>query len=187
VRVKNNLTMVSALINLKDSEIENDLSDLKHRIDVIKLVHEKLHQHNDIEHIEVKEYFQELLESMFYSTSKWTVQIINNIADVSIPTKTAIPLGLVVNEIATNAVKYGFTDNEEARFSVDMRKDNDGTHYVLTLTNTGNPFPEKTGLANPETMGLQLISNLIDQLNGTIELQKKPNPVFTIRFPIGDE
>ena len=74
-RVKNNLAMVSSLISLKDSEIENDLSDLKHRIDVIKLVHEKLHQHNDVEHIEVKEYFQELLESIFYSTSRWTVQI----------------------------------------------------------------------------------------------------------------
>jgi len=186
-RLKNNLAMVSSLINLKDSEIENDLSDLKHRVDVIKLVHEKLHQHNDIEHIEVKEYFQELLESIFYSTSRCTVQIINTIEDVSIPTKTAIPLGLVVNEIATNAIKYGFTDNEKARFSVDMRKDSDSKHYFLTLSNTGNPFPEEIGLGNSETMGLQLISSLVDQLNGTIELQKKPHPVFTIRFSVGEK
>ncbi|MDZ7793231.1 MAG: PAS domain S-box protein [Spirochaetia bacterium] len=186
-RVKNNLAMVSSLINLKDSETESDLSDLKHRIDVIKLVHEKLHQHNDVEHIEVKEYFQELLESIFYSTSRWTVQITNTIEDVSIPTKTAIPLGLVVNEIATNAVKYGFTEYEEAQFSVDMRKDTDSKHYTLTLSNTGNPFPEEIELENPETMGLQLVSTLVAQLNGTIELQKTPNPVFTIRFPIGEE
>ncbi|MFP4444379.1 MAG: sensor histidine kinase, partial [Spirochaetia bacterium] len=186
-RVKNNFNMVSSLISLKEGETDYDLSDLKHRIDVIKLVHEKLHQQNDIEHIALKEYFQELLESIFYSTSRWTVQIINNIEDVSIPQKAAIPLGLVVNEIATNAVKYGFTNNEEARFSVDMMKDSDGKHYSLTLSNTGNPFPEEIGLENPETMGLQLVSSLVAQLNGTIELQKKPNPVFTIRFPIREE
>jgi len=184
-RVKNNLAMVSSLINLKESETESDFSDLKSRIDVIKLVHEKLYQHNDIEHIEVKEYFQELLEAMFYSTSRWTVKIINNVEDISIPTKTAIPLGLVVNEIATNAVKYGFTDYKEARFSIDMRKDTGRKYYTLTLSNTGNPFPEEIGLENPETMGLQLISTLVAQLNGTVKLKKKPIPVFTIRFPIG--
>src|SRR6056297_3121901 len=186
-RVKNNLAMVSSLINLKDSEIESDLSDLKSRIDVIKLVHEKLHQHNDVEHIEVKEYFQELLESIFYSTSRGTVQIINNAEDISILTKIAIPLGLLVNEIATNAIKYGFNDNEEARFSVDMRKEADRKHYILTLSNSGNPFPEKIELESPETMGLQLVSTLVAQLNGTIKLKKKPNPVFTIRFPLGEE
>ncbi len=183
-RVKNNLAMVSSLISLKDSEIDYDLSDLKHRIDIIKLVHEKLHQHNDIEHIEVKEYFQELLEAIFYSSSRQSVQIINKVEDVSIPTKGAIPLGLVVNEIATNALKYGFTDHQEARFSVDMRKDSDSKHYILSLSNTGNPFPDEIGLENPETMGLQLISILVSQLKGTIELQKSPHPVFTIRFPV---
>ena len=183
-RVKNNLAMVSSLISLKDSEIENDLSDLKHRIAVIQLVHEKLHHHNEVKHIEVKDYFQELLESIFYSTSRLTVQIVNTVEDIRIPTKTVIPLGLVVNETATNAVKYGFTDTEEARFSVDMRKDSDSKHYLLTLSNTGNPFPQALGLENPETLGLQLVSSLVAQLSGTIELQKKPHPVFIIRFPI---
>jgi len=92
----------------------------------------------------------------------------------------------VINEIATNAIKYGFT-SEEARFSVNMKKDAESKHYILTLSNTGNPFPEEIGLENPETMGLQLISSLVAQLNGTVELQKNPNPVFTIRFPIEEE
>jgi two-component sensor histidine kinase len=186
-RVKNNLAMVSSLISLKDSETDEDLSDLKHRIDVIKLVHEKLHQQNNVEHINVKVYFQELLESIFSSTSECDVDLINNVEEVSLPAKTTIPLGLIVNEIATNAIKYGFTPDKEARFTMKMTKDSTNKQYILTLSNTGNPFPEDIGLENPETMGLQLVSTLVDQIDGTIELQKKPNPVFTIRFPIGEE
>jgi two-component sensor histidine kinase len=135
----------------------------------------------------VKEYFQELLESLFNSTSELDVEIVNKIEDISIPTKTAISLGLVVNEIATNAMKYGFTSDEEARFTIEMTRDSKNTQYILTLSNTGHPFSDDIGLENPETMGLQLVSTLVRQINGTIELQKKPSPVFTIRFPLGEE
>jgi len=183
-RVKNNLAMVSSLISLKDLETEDNLSDLKNRIDSIKLVHEKLHQYDDLDRIEVKEYFQELLESIFSSTADRKVNIVNNIEDVNIHTETVIPLGLVVNEIATNAIKYGFTSDEEARFTIALAKEKGANEYTLTLSNSGKSFPEEIGLENPETMGLQLVSTLIYQLRGTIELQKNPFPIFTIRFPL---
>ena len=186
-RVKNNLAMVSSLISLKGSEIEVDLSDLTHRIDAIKLVHDKLHQYNEVERIDVREYFQELLEAIFSSTANRNVHIVNNIEKVSIHPRTAVPLGIVINEIATNALKYGFTDDEEARFAVEMRKDSDSKDYILTLSNTGVAFPDEIGLENADTMGLQLVSSLVKQLSGTVELQKKPSPVFTIRFPAGEE
>ncbi|MDZ7795323.1 MAG: PAS domain S-box protein [Spirochaetia bacterium] len=186
-RTKNNLNMISSLISLKESEIENDLSDLRQRMEIIKLVHEKLHQQDDIGQIEVKEYFQDILESIFYSTSSRTVQIINKVEDVYIPTKTAISLGLVINEIATNAIKHGFSEREEAVFTIEMKKDTQNTQYELTLSNTGNPFPEDIEIESTDTLGLQLINSLVAQLDGTIDLQKKPNPVFTIRFPIEEE
>ena len=179
--------MVSSLISLKDGEIDYDLSDLKYRIDAIRLIHEKLHQYGHIEQIKANEYIQEILESIFSSFATQKVNIVNNSEDVNLHPRTLVPLGIVINEIATNAVKYGFTDHEEARFSVDMEKDSESKHYILTLSNTGNPFPEEIGLENPETMGLQLIYSLVAQLDGTIELQKKPNPVFTIRFPIREQ
>jgi len=186
-RVKNNLAMVSSLISLKEIDTESNLSDLRNKIEVIKSIHEKLYQQNEVGHIDIKEYLHELLEYIFSSFSGKKVDIDNNIEDMSIPTQSAIPLGLIVNEIATNAIKYGFTDYEEARFSVDMKEDSDREYYVLTLSNTGNPFPEEIGLDNPDTMGLQLISTLVAQLKGTIDLQKKPNPVFTITFPMEKE
>ena len=102
---------------------------------------------------------------------------------ISLPTRTAIPLGFIVNEIATNAVKHGFTDNEEPRFKIDLTTDKADNCTVVTLANTGKPFPEDIDLDNPETLGLQLITALVDQLHGTLELQRKPHPVFTITFP----
>ncbi|MDZ7795471.1 MAG: PAS domain-containing protein [Spirochaetia bacterium] len=185
-RVKNNLAMVSSLISLKNSETEFDLSDLKKRIEVISLVHEKLHQHNEVDRIEVKDYFQKLLEAVFYSTADRDVHIVNTIEQTIIPTKTAMPLGLLVNEIATNAIKYGFTPGEEARFTVSLTKDEENGQHILTLSNTGNPFPEEIKLEHPETLGLQLVSTLVQQIKGTIEVQKQPYPVFTVRFPLED-
>jgi len=190
-RVKNNLNMVSSLISLKDSETEYDLSDIKHQIDAIALVHEKIHQSNDIERVKVHEYIQELLETVFSSFTSQQVNIVNNIDDISMPTRNAIILGLVINEIATNAIKYGFNydsnrDKKEC-FTVSLTEDKQNRQYTLTLSNTGPPFPEEISLKNPGTLGLQLICSLVDQLNGSIKLQRKPYPIFTIEFPMEDD
>lgn len=182
-RIKNNLSMVSSLISLKDAEIEEDLSDLKHRIDAIRLVHEKLQQYKHIDRIEVRDYFQELLETLFASTTDRDVHIINSIERVTISPKTAIALGLIINEIATNAVKYGF-NSEEARFTVGLVKENANYLYNLSLSNSGNPFPDEIDIENTETSGMQLISILVNQLEGSLELEKRPSPKFTIRFPV---
>ncbi|MDZ7792375.1 MAG: PAS domain S-box protein [Spirochaetia bacterium] len=117
-RVKNNLNMVSSLISLKDVEIDYDLSDLKNRIDAIRLVHEKLHQSGEVEQIKANEYTYEILESVFSSFSDREVAVVSTVENINLKPKTLVPLGIVINEIATNAVKYGFTDTEEARFSV---------------------------------------------------------------------
>ncbi|MCF7947622.1 MAG: PAS domain S-box protein [Spirochaetia bacterium] len=182
-RVKNNLSMVSSLISLKDSEIEADLSDLKHRIHAIQLVHEKLQHHTELDRIEVREYFQELLQTIFSFSTDRNVRIVNKIEELSIPTKTAISLGLIANEIATNAIKYGFT-SEEAIFTVGLTEDKYNQFHILSLSNSGNPFPEDIDIENTETSGLKLISILVRQLEGTLELEKKPSPKFTIRFPV---
>jgi PAS domain S-box-containing protein len=182
-RVKNNLAMISSLIHLKDSTLgdEVDLSDIARQIDAIKIVHEKLYQGEEITHINFGEYVQELLSTVFSFDAK-TITIENTIEEIYVRTKTAIPLGLIINEIATNAIKHGFT-SEEARFTIDMHVDEPQIQYVLTISNTGKPFPEEIDMETPETLGLQLIQALVTQIEGTIELQKQPYPVFTIRFP----
>lgn len=182
-RIKNNLLMISSLINLKDAALgaQADLSDIKHQIDAIRLIHEKLFQTEEITRIDFKSYIQELLSTVF-SFSERPVRIDNTIGDVYLETKKAIPLGLIINEIATNAVKHGFT-GEESRFIADLKEDTAADQYILTLANTGKPFPEHIDIENPDTLGLRLIAALVEQLNGSLELQRSPHPVFTIIFP----
>ena len=175
--------MVSSLISLKDAEIEDDLSDLKHRVDAIRLVHEKLQQYKNIDRIEVRDYFQEILETLFASSTDRDVHIVNTIERVTISTKTAIALGLIINEMATNAVKYGFNSVEKALFTMSLVQDTENQLYNLSLSNSGNPFPDEIDIEKTETSGLQLISILVHQLEGSLELEKQPSPKFTIRFP----
>jgi two-component sensor histidine kinase len=185
-RVKNNLAIISSLINLKNSALGEsvDLSDIKHQIDAVRIVHDKLYKSSDVTYIEVRDYLQDLLWTVFSSFAAMTVEIVNRVKNIKMPTRKAVPVGLITNEIATNAIKYGFTGDEDARFTVELEEAPEGGEYVLILSNTGNPFPEDIDLDNPETLGLRLISALVTQLDGTIELQRKPNPRFTIRFPV---
>ena len=132
--------------------------------------------------IDCRDYIGDLLNSVFSSFSRLPVRIEANIDAVSIPTKTAMSLGLIVNEIATNAIKHGFNEKEAAVFSVNMKEDKENNRYELTLSNTGNPFPKDIDVENPQTLGLRLISALTAQLGGTVELRREPHPVFAIRF-----
>lgn len=184
-RVKNNLAIISSLIGLKNSALGNtvDLTDIKGQIDAIQIVHEILYKSNEVRSIEIHNYFRELLSTVFSSFSSVPVEIVNNTENRKLPTKTAISLGLIVNELATNAIKYGFTGNEKARFTVEMSVDDSADEYILSVSNSGGPFPEGIDLDNPETLGLRLVSALTAQLEGTIELQREPHPIFTIRFP----
>jgi PAS domain S-box-containing protein len=188
-RVKNNLAMISSLISLKNGALseQEDLSDVRHQIDAIRIVHEILFHSEDISHIDIRQYGQEILETIFSSFTTRKVRVENEIDCYSLRTKTAVPLGLIINELATNAIKHGFTDDQEAVFTVRLQKENDDGRFVFTLSNSGRPFPEEVDLHSPDTLGLQLLSTLVGQLNGTIELSKQPSPTFTIRFQAQEE
>lgn len=183
-RVKNNLLMVSSLIDLKNSETEADLSDIHYQIKAISLIHEKLYQTGNTTEVDCRNYFDDLLSSIFSSFSSQPVRIEENIDDISIPAKQVLPLGLIINEIATNAIKHGFNDKEEAIFSIKMVKDHKKNGYELTLSNTGNSFPEDIEPEDTETLGLRLITVLVAQIDGKLDLKRRPFPVFTITFQL---
>ena len=184
-RVKNNLSMISSLISLKESTTDRpeEYSDIRSQIDAIRIVHDKLHKSSGVRRINFAEYAEELLDTVFSHFVDGQVRVENRIEQGSLPTETAIPLGLLINEVATNAIKHGFRTGEEARFTVELRKDEASGWYTLLLSNSGNPFPEEKGLDAPETLGLRLIASLAEQLGGSVELVKRPQPVFTITFP----
>ncbi len=185
-RVKNNLAMVSSLLSLKDNALGSsvDLSDLKHRVDTIRIIHEKLNYSEDYATVQLRDYVQDILESIFSSFTDQQVQIQNKTEEIDVSTKVAIPLGLITNEIATNAMKYGFHEGEQPVFTVDFQQHPEQHSYTFTLSNSGAAFPEEIDIATSETLGLKLVSTLVLQLQGSIQLQRSPQPVFTIQFPM---
>jgi two-component sensor histidine kinase len=183
-RVKNNLLMISSLINLKDQALGDsvDISDLARQVDAIRVIHERLSPTDDITRIRIKDYIEELIDSVFPADFT-NIHIKKCIEPVSLHSRKVVPLGLIINEIATNALKHGFVNNRQGEFLVEFKKMPSKDRYVLTISNTGIPFPKQINLENAETLGLRLISGLVDQLQGTLELQREPHPVFTITFP----
>jgi len=184
-RTKNNLIMVSSLVRLKNSASEEpvDLSDLEHQINAIRLVHEKLCYTESTSHIDIGEYLHDLLATIF-TISNSEVTVVNWVEETILETRRALPIGLIVNEIATNAIKYGFQQNYEKVFSISMKKDEEKNTFTLTISHTGIPFPEEIDLERPKTLGLKLISILVKEIDGVCELTRSPSPAFEIRFPI---
>jgi two-component sensor histidine kinase len=187
-RVKNNLHMISSLISLKDTALGEaaDLSDIKHRIDAIQTVYQQLSQTGDFTHIELRDYIQAVLSSVFSNTG-YDIEIENGIEEIELASKKAVALALITNEIATNAVKYGFVKGEKAKFSVSLYENTEEHQYVYILSNSGNPFSDDIDFEETDSLGLSLLRGLVAQLDGTVELRKSPSPVFTIRFPMEDE
>jgi two-component system sensor kinase len=184
-RIKNNLALVTSLIGTKDAALgeEVDLSDLKSRIEAIRIVHDRLFHTEEVRRIDLRGYLEDLLATIFSSMTRRDVKLETNIEPVSIETKTAIPLGLIVNEVATNAIKHGFAADMEARFNVVLSSAANGDGYVLMLANSGRPFPEDVDLNNTESLGLKLVPLLADQIGGTVDLDREPSARFTVRFP----
>lgn len=183
-RVKNNLLMISSLIKLKDQSLgsEVDLSDISRQIDAISIVHEKLLKSSYITHINLKDYLSDLLNTVF-SFCKERVTVEMDMEEFNIDTRSGVALGLVVNEIATNAVKYGFPGKKDPVFSITLKDVPAAGEYTIILANNGAPFPETVEFDSPDTLGLRLISGLIQQLQGSISLKRSPHPEYTIRFP----
>ena len=182
-RVKNNLSMVSSLLSLKQSGLGEsaDLSDIRSQIDAIRIVHEKLHQGETEGRIDLKEYLQELLSTVFTSFASREIHVESRVPEIHVGSDTAAPLGLMVNELATNAIQHGFDDEAEPWFRLVMEPA--GDDCTLTVSNSGRPFPEEVDLENPNRLGLQLVQALAGQLGGSVTLAQRSPATFELRFP----
>ena len=184
-RVKNNLFMISSLLNLKSSETGDEglFSDVQNQIKAIRLVHEKLYQTDDVSQIDFGSYTRDLLESIFTTFTAKPVHLENRTGRFMVSTKSAVTLGLIVNEVATNAIKHGFTEEEEGVFTIEVRREKSAGKIVLLLANSGRRFPDGVDFYNADSLGLRLIHALVAQLGGTVELERDPITTFIIKFP----
>lgn len=159
-RTKNNLTLIASLIRLKQRNLEGvDLSDLINRIEAIQVVYEKLHLLGSVAEVDFRDYAVDLLRRIFASMGRRPVTIVEEIDSVSLGVSDAIPVGLIINEIATNAVKYGFATTEDPVFTI--RFTHDREQWQLTLANNGPPISEEAGIEMPTSMGFRIVDSTL--------------------------
>ncbi len=173
-RVKNNLQTISSLLslqsrNIADKEVKSLLKSSQNRIISMAMIHEILYMREDLSKIEYKSYVQELAEYLIRSvkgtSSNITLDI--DIPEVKLNIDTAIPLGLIINETVTNALKYGIIDENKGEICIKLRK-GDANEFLLNIGDDGIGFAENLTYKNSKSLGLKLIHNLVRQLQGSI-------------------
>ncbi len=187
-RVKNNLAMVSSIINLQMGESENEevldsLNDLRSRIESISMVHAKLFQGKDLNNISLDEYITDLvgnlIDSLVYDGKTVAADI--SIPEVEIDFDRAVPLGIVFTELTTNALKYAFKDRETGMISITYLEKDDEVEIVFADNGIG--LSSDFSVEEAESLGFNLIISLVMQLNGSISVENKNGAVFTITLP----
>ena len=184
-RVKNNLQIISTLLSLQSSKsgkinVEDLYMESQNRIQSIALIHEKLYQSDDLAHINFEAYVKDLVSDLFdsYGVNSSRIKLNLNIEEVTMGIETAIPCGLIINELVSNSLKHGFSSSETGQINVELRKDGE---YSLIISDTGSPFPEEMDIISNDTLGLELIKNLVIQLDAKLTF-KRDIKEFTIIF-----
>ena len=187
-RVGNNLMVLSSLIRLKEHETNGDghLAEVRHQIEAIQGAHE-LMRISGGQMVDMRSYLETLLKSISTTLDGTSVAIDLLASDITLLADQAVSVGLIVNELALNAIKHGFADTDQPRFSIRLEKANDGSHYYVEVHNSGAPIPDDVAVASPESLGLRIVSCCVDELQGGFELEKAPHPVYRIRFPATEE
>jgi two-component sensor histidine kinase len=187
-RVKNNLQVVSSLLNLqsgyiRDKEALEMFKESQNRVKSMALIHEKLYQSKDLSRVNFADYIQILLAHLFYSyaINSRTITLKINVGDVLLGIETAIPCGLIINELVSNSLKHAFPAGKQGEIRIDLHSDNN--RFRLIVGDTGVGFPKDLDFRNTGTLGLELVDTLTDQLGGTIELHSNGGTECKIIFP----
>ena len=186
-RVKNNLQIISTLLTLQSSQSKkNNVNDLyresQNRIQSIALIHENLYHSEDLAHINFEAYAKGLITDLFdsYGVDASKIKLNLQIEEVTLGIETAIPCGLILNELVSNSLKHGFNNNETGLISVVLHKLNNG-EYALNVSDNGAPFLNGLDVLSNDSLGLELIKNLVDQLDASLSFNKD-NKEFKIIF-----
>jgi len=177
-RVKNNLQVVSSLVNLKSSTIPAfDATDIQNRIRAMSLVHEILYGRGALAAVRFDAYITSLAEELFDIYGKPNVRLEQELEAVEVETDRAVSLGILVNELLTNALKHAFPGERPGSVHIAVRKLAEARELVISDDGVG--LPEST----PEdTLGLVLVDNLVEQINASLSVTRDGGTTYTITF-----
>ncbi len=187
-RVKNNLQVVSSMLGLQarslsDEETRIALRESQHRIQSMALLHECLYQSDDLARIDFANYLEKLTDQLFHSYGPTDhVTLRTKLAPLQLDMDAAVPCGLIVNELLSNTLKYGFPNNRSGEVRVELAQA--GPNSVkMTVADNGVGLPADIDWHASRTLGLRLVRTLAQQLHAVVELNRKNGVAFSITFP----
>ncbi|HVP95391.1 MAG TPA: histidine kinase dimerization/phosphoacceptor domain -containing protein [Methanoregulaceae archaeon] len=189
-RVKNNLQVVSALIELqihymKDINSINTLRDSQNRIRTMALIHETLYRSHDLARVEFPTYIKKLVNALFdsYNVKEETISMVYHIDPIELDVDTAVHCGLIINELVSNSFKHAFPEGRKGEIAIEFYQQE--TTYFLNYRDNGIGIPEGIDFQTTESLGLKLLNLLVtEQLEGRIETIRENGTRYTITFPV---
>lgn len=185
-RIKNNFQTIASLLelqskNIKDEGMKEILKEGQNRINSMSLIHHRLYQNEEITSINFQDYCKELVKHTTVLYNRENFQLETTLNDMMLDVDTAVPLGLIVNELTTNSFKYAFEEGKDAVIKISVDEVETGV-YKLTFSDNGKGLPEDYNWTNIKSLGLFLIRRLTKQLQGHLNYYYDDGAVFEINF-----
>ncbi|MEH1913638.1 PAS domain S-box protein [Nostoc sp.] len=188
-RVKNNLQIISSLLRMQSRRSGDETTlmlfkESQDRVQSMALIHEQLYQSADIYEINFDNYIKSLTDSLFRSYGISQKDIVPNIEmnGIKLPLDTAIPCGLIINELVSNCLKYAFPEQKKGNITISLEQSSEN-QLILAVKDTGVGILETLDWENNDSLGLRIVKNLVKQLKGNIFLECDRGTSFYMYFP----
>ncbi len=185
-RVKNNMQIISSLLSLQaihtgSEEAAEILKESRGRVKSMAMIHEKLYHSHNLSQLNIEEYLNNLVQDILRSYSGVSSRITANVdvEDVYLNIDTALPMGLLVNELISNSIKHAFP---EGKGDIDVKLELNGNEYILTVSDNGIGLPEDVDPFQASSLGLKLVVSLSIQLEGNLEVRRDGETSFILTF-----
>ena len=187
-RVKNNLQIIVSLLNLQASRIQDKnalaaISEGKNRVKSMALIHQNLYQDEELVSINARDYVEKLTDNLLstYQITQRKVKVHKAIQDMQIDVDTIIPLGLILNELITNALKYAFSIQDQGELHIQLKED--GNELQLQVADNGKGMPEDFEISKTNSMGFKIIKSFARKLKATLYVTGTSGTCVTLRIP----
>ncbi len=203
-RIKNNLQIISSLLDLQAEKFDNPkvieaFRESQDRVISMALIHEELHKSEGLDTLNFSPYIEELAENLFQTYRLGNANISLNLdleENLFLDMDAAIPLGIIINELVSNSLKYAFPDRDKGEIRIKLHREEKGecksngcksTSFTLTVSDNGVGIPENLDIEKIDSLGLQLVTSLVDQLDGELEMKRNKGTEFIIRFTVTEK
>jgi PAS domain S-box-containing protein len=185
-RVKNNLAIVISLLNLQlrnnnDPELRRIIRDIEMRIRSMALIHEHLYRSENIDRIPLASYLQSLSAIITGTFSGHRINLVTQLDPMDVSIEIALPLGLIANELLTNAFKYAFPHHQDGEIQIHLRKEKEDT-FILIIKDNGVGLPATFSMDSEKSLGMFIVRLLVEQIDGKIDISRQNGTTFMIRF-----